>query len=99
MSALKLDNWITIVRKKQWRWARKIATESLKWSTKAHLWNPHVDHQWKAHRNPGRQKKRWSDNITEYIKAERNGNGNWFELAADQQAWRQLEKNFVKSER
>jgi len=33
---------------------------------------------------------------TEYIKTEVNGNGNWFELAADQQIWRHLEKKFVK---
>ena len=68
MASLKLDDWITEQKRRKWRWARKVATESTtKWTTASLLWDPTEDPRFLARRQQGRPTKRWDDDIIQRI--------------------------------
>ena len=68
MESLKLDDWITEQKRRKWRWARKVATEStMKWTTASLLWDPTDDPRFLARRQQGRPTKRWDDDIIQHI--------------------------------
>jgi len=68
MKKLKLDDWVTIQRRRKWRWAHKLATNTNDtWTTTALQWDPTLDNQLKPRRRAGRPKTRWTDDIREYI--------------------------------
>eukprot|EP00973_Karenia_brevis_P001357 184209-Karenia_brevis.AAC.1 len=68
MRALKIDDWGTNQRKRQWDWAQKVATStSDAWTRRALLWNPDIDSRRQPTRKQGHPKKRWTDSITQHI--------------------------------
>jgi hypothetical protein len=68
MRKLKLDDWITIQRRRKWRWAGKVAHTSREdWMAMAIRWDPILDPKLKATRRPGRPKTRWTDDICNHI--------------------------------
>ena len=102
LAALQLEDWVSIQRGRKWQWAYKIANDSSKWSGKAALWNPGCDPKCNAYRKPGRQKKRWSDDIAEHIKRRSPNHSfitetstHWLHIARDKQTWQNLEAAFV----
>ena len=65
---LKLDDWVTIARRRKWKWAQKLATNTKDtWTTMALSWDPTVDIQLNARRRTGRPKTRWWDDICKHV--------------------------------
>ena len=68
MSKLRLEDWVTMQRRRKWRWARKlVASDEFNWATAAIQWDPTIDPKLKSRRRPGRPKTRWADDIRNYI--------------------------------
>ena len=68
MKRLKLDDWITLQRRRKWRWARKVAmTEENNWMVLALQWDPTLDNQLSSGRRQGRPKTRWLDDIKQHV--------------------------------
>jgi hypothetical protein len=68
MWKLKLDDWITIQRRRKWRWAGNVAQTSREdWTAMAIRWDPTIDPKLKARRQPGRPKTRWTNDICSHI--------------------------------
>jgi len=104
LAALNLEQWVVIQRKRQWRWAYKIANDATRWSHSVINWDPSIDMSFNTRRRPGRQKKRWSDNIVEYIKKVNNAIDTnaqnvpqWQDFAKDQVAWQSMESAFASN--
>ena len=95
LAALRLENWIALQRRAKWKMAHNIANDTWKWQSKAAAWNPTYDHQYKAYRKPGRQKKRWTDDIVNFLRRE-VGDTKWILLAKDKARWQVLETKFAK---
>ena len=70
MKRLKLEDWVTLQRRRKWRWARKLATKSeFNWETAALHWDPTINPNLNSHRRPGRPKTRWLDDIHKYVQS------------------------------
>ena len=102
LAALKLEGWVGMQRRRKWRWASKIANDPSRWLAKAALWNPSYDPQSRTYRKPGRQKKRWSDDIVAHIRRETNDfeitteiPSQWLLIAKNRQTWQRLETTFI----
>ena len=68
MSKLRLEDWVTMQRRRKWRWARKlVASDEFNWATATIQWDPTIDPKLKSRRRPGRPKTRWADDIRNYI--------------------------------
>ena len=59
MKKANIPCWIETHRRMKWRW---------RWSTKAAEWNPGLDNCIKINRSVRSQRKRWEDEINEFIK-------------------------------
>jgi len=69
MNKLHLDDWVSIQRRRKWRWAMKLATDPTdNLTTRALQWDPMLDAQLNNRRRRGRPKTRWSDDICKYIR-------------------------------
>ena len=56
-------------RRMKWRMAMRIASlPEERWSRKTAEWNPGIDNCIKTNRSVGRQRKRWEDEINEFIR-------------------------------
>ena len=68
MNNLRLDDWITLQRRRKWSWASKVATrESNEWAVLAAKWDPTLNSKLRATRRVGRPKTRWTDDIQTHI--------------------------------
>ena len=68
MKRLKLDDWVSLQRRRKWKWAQKLALcEDSSWATAAIQWDPTLDPRLNSQRRPGRPKTRWADDIYKYI--------------------------------
>ena len=68
MKTLGIEEWIALQRRRKWRWALKIATDTKgKWTLKAMMWNPTKDKRLDARRKPGRPNTRWIDDINHHL--------------------------------
>jgi hypothetical protein len=68
MKKLQLDDWVTMQRRRKWRWAHKMATTTQDtWTTIALQWDPTLDRQLDARRRTGRPKTRWTDDISDHV--------------------------------
>ena len=76
MEKLQIDDWVTIVRKSQWRWAGKVVQHA------AERWTPRVLH-WQpveGLRQVGRPRRRWIDPIETFAQT-------WAGMPAANDAW------------
>ena len=110
MKELKLEDWVSLHRRRKWRWARKVATsQGSNWSVRALTWEP-------GHRMPtanytrrvGRPKLRWADDIRTHIWQKlynttpppslhaRLDNRSWLHHARDREMWDKLEDSFIQ---
>ena len=56
-------------QKMKWRLAMRIATSpSERWLIKAAEWNPELSSKYRTNRAIGRPRKRWEDDINEFLK-------------------------------
>ena len=59
---------VTEQRRRKWRWAGRVATDTLgKWTLKALTWDPTLDARYNPRRRPGRPLTWWTDDIIEHI--------------------------------
>ena len=67
LKKLGAEDWVSMQRRRKWRWAQRVATDNDKWTWKALLWEPVLDRRFQARRQQGRPRKRWTDDITDYL--------------------------------
>jgi hypothetical protein len=109
MKKLKMEDWVTLQRRRKWRWAHKIATTTTdSWNVLALTWDPgHRQRTNLFSRRVGRPKVRWADDIKHFIYRKvynttphislnaRLDHVTWIHHAQDAVLWRQLESEFV----
>ena len=86
------SEWLDIWRRRQWRWASKLATtDAHKWSATASLWQPLLHSSHPQGRAQARPKKRWDQDIVTFLAEELQApSPNWLEQAQDNEHWMQL---------
>ena len=92
-------------QKMKWKFALRIATSpSERWLNKAAEWNPELSSRYRTNRATGRPRKRWEDDINEFLKQEfeeienpiesnNQTNKTWINIAKDRRRWALLEEN------
>ena len=96
-------------QKMKWKLALRIATSPCeRWLKKAAEWNPDLSSRNKTNRAIGRPRKRWEDDINDFLKQvleekenedpiERSNqtNKNWINIAKDWRRWALLEGKYT----
>ena len=94
-------------KKIKWRLAMRIAlSPSERWLIKAAEWNPELSSKYRTNRAIGRPRKRWEDDIHEFLKqvveetenlteSSNQINKNWINTAKDRGRWTLLEENYT----
>jgi hypothetical protein len=92
LGRIGLDDWVTAVRRKKWRWAGHLARrDDGRWATKLLTWRPAH-----GHRNIGRPCRRWCDELDAFFEEEAGfEKGAWLHVAQDRATWESLEAQFV----
>ena len=68
MQSLGMEDWVSIQRRRKWRWAHQVATDTRnKWTLKAAMWDPTLDATCNPRRRPGRPVTRWTDDIIAHL--------------------------------
>ena len=71
MRTAKIPCWIEMHRRMKWRLAMRIASLTKeRWVRKAAEWNPGLSTHIKKCRAVGRKKKRWEDEVNDFLKPE-----------------------------
>ena len=109
MKKMKTPCWIETHRRLKWRMAMRIASlPKERWTSKIIDWNPGLDIKIRANRSVGKPKKRWEDDINEFLRAEETeeAKGNdlkkqlhytWKTHAKKHKEWKAKEDKFAKS--
>ena len=72
----KILCWIEIHRRQKWRMARRIITlPEKRWNRRVFNWHPGLDTSIRARRLVGRPKRRWEDDLNEFMKTEEEQDG------------------------
>ena len=93
----------------KWKLALRIANSpSERWPKKAAEWSPDLSSRYKTNRAVGRQRKRWEDDINDFLKQVREEkknenpiersnqtNKSWINIAKDWRRWALLEGNYT----
>ena len=94
-------------QKMKWKLAQRIATPpSERWLKKAAEWNPDFSSRYRTNRAIGKPRKRWEDDINEFLKHEyeesenpiergNQTNKTWMNIAKDRGRWALLEENYT----
>ena len=82
------SEWLTTWRTRQWRWAHKLVThEESKWSAIATHWNPLLHSDAPRRRAQARPRKRWIQDIGDFLEAKTHNSESWMLLALDEETW------------
>ena len=102
MDQTKIRCWNKTHKKMKWKLALRIATSpSERWVKKAAEWNPETSSKYKTSRSIGRPKKRWEDDINDFLKQNydetkmeetRENKTSWISTANDRKEWTRLEE-------
>ena len=102
MERMKVQCWIKTPRRMKWRLAMRIASlPEERWVMKASGWNTELSTKYKTYRAVGRPKKRWEDEINNFLRPERTedersnvkkNNNEWIKTAKDQEGWKKMGK-------
>ena len=101
MEHAKIRCWNRTHKKMKWKLALRIATSpSERWLKKAAEWSPDLSSRYKTNRAIGRPRKRWEDDINDFLKQVREEkenenpiersnqtNKNWINIAKDWRRW------------
>ena len=110
MGRLNLDDWITLQRRRKWRWARKIATSTQEaWGPLVLKWDPSPHLGVLRNRRTGKPKARWADDIKQYIYRKIHGttpahsinprfDNAWLEYARNASHWKMLEDGYAQKD-
>ena len=91
----------------KWRLALRIATSpSERWLIKAAEWNPEFSSKYRTNRAIGRPRKRWEDDVNEFLKLVEHETENltesssqinktWINTAKDRGRWTPLEEKYT----
>ena len=102
----KIRCWKMTQRKMKWRLAMRIATSpNERWLIKAAEWNPKLSSKYRTNRSIGRPRKRWEDDINNFLKQIEDESENltessnlisknWKNTAKDRGRWTLLEGNY-----
>ena len=94
-------------QKMKWKLALRIATSpSDRWLRKAAEWNPELSTKYRINRAIGKPRKRWDDDIKEFLKHEfedinnpiesnNQTNKTWIITAKDRESWALLEEAYT----
>ena len=103
----KIRCWNKTHKKMRWRLALRIATSpNERWLIKAAEWNPELSSKYRTNRSIGRPRKRWEDDINEFLKqiedetenlteSSNHINKNWINTARDRGRLTLLEENYT----
>ena len=81
MKKHKLKCWIEVHRRQKWRMARRIITLPAKrWNRRVFNWHPGLDTSIKTRRHVGRPRRRWEDDLDEFMKTEEGQDKNIYVL-------------------
>ena len=107
MERAKIRCWDRTHKKMKWTLALRIATSpSERWPKKTAEWNPDLSSRYGTNRAIGRPRKRWEDDINEFLKQEFEENENpiessnqtnktWINIAKDRRRWALLEETYT----
>ena len=63
-----LADWVELYWRRKWRWSKRVASQSKnRWSYIITTWDPAADNQRRTGRKQARPKKRWDDDIQEFL--------------------------------
>ena len=81
---------------------RIVTSQSERWLIKAAEWNPELSSKYRTNRAIGRPRKRWEDDINEFLEETENFtessnqiNKTWINTAKDRRRWTLLEENYT----
>ena len=109
MDHAKIRCWNRTHKKMKWKLASRIATSpSERWVKKAAEWNPEMSSKYRTSRMIGRPKKRWEDDINDFLKQNHDerktdeprerriqNNNMWIKIAIDRKEWTRLEEKYT----
>lgn len=105
MERAKIRCWNKTHKKMKWKLALRIATSpSERWLKKAADWNPETSSKYMTSRSIGRPKKRWEDDINDFLKQiydetkkeeTRENKISWISAANDRKEWSRLEEKYT----
>ena len=89
--------WITSWRERQWAWACKLMTaDAAKWSAVATHWEPLLHSSRPRGRAPSRPRKRWDQDIIDYLEERFPNSGRtWKDRAKEKTEWMKLASDFA----
>ena len=107
MENAKIRCWNRTHKRMKWRLALRTASlPSGRWKVKAAEWNPELSSRYKTYRAIERPRRRWEDDINEFLKLEENEtenfaesdikyNKSWIKSAKDRGRWTLLENDYT----
>ena len=105
MEDAKIRCWIKTHKRMKWRMALRIASlPNKRWMVKAE-WKLELSSRYKTIRAIGRPRRRWEDDINEFLKLKEtetensteSGNKSWIKAAKDRGRWFLLEKDYTRT--
>ena len=106
MEKQKITCWIETHRRLKWRMARRIVSlPEKRWTKRVFDWHPALDINIKTRRQVGRPKRRWEDDLNEFMKTEEGqekdkydlkNNNSWMDEIKDYNKWKENEEKFSK---
>ena len=97
ISNLRIETWDTTYWRRKWRWASRIASQPKdRWSRLACTWKPDLDNRRRAYRQVDRPRKRWDDEIQQFLQSAQPQPTHWLDAATDSELWKLLETKFLE---
>ena len=91
------QEWLETWRKRQWQWAgRLVSKDAGKWSAVTTRWQPLLHSSAPRGRAPGRPKKRWDQDMVDFLAQHAGPGDSWQERARDEADWKSLTPSFVE---
>ena len=113
MKLHRIDNWVTVHKRKVWRMASRVANhDRTRWTRRVLQWQPDLNPRQRGQRQHGGQHKRWDDEVNTYLRQHRpdlhpppthtrsKGEPNdttWMQTAQDTDTWTALEYHYTNS--
>ena len=102
----KIPCWIEIHRRMKWRMARRIVSlPEKRWTRRVFDWHPGLDTSIRTRRQVGRPKRRWEDDLNEFMKTEEGqekakydlmNNNSLMDEIKEYKKWQENEEKFSK---